>query len=76
MALSDQHRAAVRDAIQNASAAKQVIELLDVAEADAGSLTLTLASGGNLIITNLPTSDPSEAGALYNSSGTIKISSG
>jgi hypothetical protein len=31
-------------------------------------------SGNNIILTNLPTSDPGVAGALYNSSGTIKIS--
>jgi hypothetical protein len=30
----------------------------------------------NLKITNLPTSDPSVAGALFNDSGTLKISSG
>lgn len=30
----------------------------------------------NLKITDLPTSDPSEAGALYNDGGTLKVSSG
>ena len=40
----------------------------------AGSITLN--AGGNITLTSLPTSDPGSAGALYNSSGTIKISSG
>ena len=40
----------------------------------AGSITLNAA--GNITFTGLPTSDPSSAGALYNSSGTLKISDG
>lgn len=32
--------------------------------------------GGNVKILNMPTSDPNEAGALWNSSGFVKISAG
>lgn len=47
----------------------------------AGSITLSCApqgsgTGGNIILTNLPTTDPNIEGALYNSNGTLKISSG
>ena len=38
-----------------------------------GSLTI---SGSSVIVTNLPTSDPSSAGQLYNDGGTLKISAG
>ena len=31
---------------------------------------------GNVIIVSLPTSDPHVVGALYNSSGTLKVSAG
>ena len=41
-----------------------------------GSLTITIASGKNLIITSLPTSDPSVAGALWSDSLTVKVSAG
>lgn len=41
-----------------------------------GSLTITLWSGKNLIITSLPTTDPQVAGALWNSSATVKVSTG
>ena len=46
----------------------------------AGSITLScapqgLGTGGNIILTNLPTTDPNKEGALYNSNGTLKISS-
>ena len=37
---------------------------------------ITLDASGNIILTGLPTSDPGTDGALYNSSGTIKISAG
>jgi len=39
-----------------------------------GSITFDVKN--HIIMTGLPTSDPGSAGALYNSSGTIKISSG
>jgi hypothetical protein len=35
----------------------------------------TLA-GTSIVLSNLPTSDPAVAGALYNDSGTVKISAG
>ena len=38
--------------------------------------SITLSAGGNITLTGLPSSDPGSAGALYNASGTIKISSG
>ena len=38
--------------------------------------SITLSAGGNIVLTGLPITDPGSAGALYNSSGTIKISSG
>ena len=34
------------------------------------------ASGGTVILSNLPTSDPNNAGQLWNDSGTLKISAG
>ena len=34
------------------------------------------ASGGTVLLTNLPTSDPNNAGQLWNDSGTLKISAG
>lgn len=40
-----------------------------------GSDTVTI-NGENLIILSLPTSDPSVAGALWNDSGTLKVSAG
>jgi len=48
--------------------------------ADAMAITstaggITLSAGGNITFTGLPTADPSSAGALWNASGTIKISS-
>ena len=36
----------------------------------------TLSSGSPLNLTNLPTSDPSIAGAVWNDGGTLKVSSG
>ena len=47
----------------------------------AGGITLSCTpqgsgTSGNIILTNLPTTDPNIDGALYNSSGTLKISSG
>ena len=38
--------------------------------------SITLSAGGNITLTGLPSGDPGSAGALYNASGTIKISSG
>lgn len=40
----------------------------------AGDINLILEAGGQIVTTNLPTSDPSVSGALYSDSGTIKIS--
>ena len=42
----------------------------------AGGITLIVGVGGNITLTGLPSTDPGSAGALYNSSGTIKISNG
>ncbi len=41
-----------------------------------GSITITTLTAGTINVSAMPTSDPSVAGALYNDSGTIKISSG
>ena len=41
-----------------------------------GSLTITIASGKNLIITSLPTSDPSVAGALWANNNVVTVSAG
>jgi hypothetical protein len=38
--------------------------------------SITLSASGNITLTGLPTSDPGSEGALYNDSGTIKISAG
>ena len=53
----------------------------DTAGASNGRLIITLQTGGDdedgqIIVVNLPTSDPSIAGALYSNSGTIMISAG
>ncbi|MDB4339640.1 hypothetical protein OAA08_00990 [bacterium] len=40
----------------------------------AGSKATGGGSNGNILMTNLPTSDPSVTGALWNDSGTLKIS--
>ena len=37
---------------------------------------ITLNTGAHITLTGLPSTDPGLAGALYNSNGTIKISSG
>jgi hypothetical protein len=37
-------------------------------------LNITIGSGSNLIMTNLPTSDPGISGALWNNSGVLSIS--
>lgn len=54
-------------------------ESLDVADGGAINLgadvSLTV-DGTNVIITGLPTSDPSVAGALYSDSGVLTISAG
>jgi hypothetical protein len=49
--------------------------------ADGGSLELganvaLTVSGTNVVITGLPTSDPSVAGALYSDSGVLTLSAG
>jgi hypothetical protein len=41
-----------------------------------GSLTITIGAGKNLIITSLPTSDPSVAGALWSDNGVVTVSAG
>lgn len=41
-----------------------------------GDVTITCDAGGNIIFTGLPTSDPSVAGALWNSTGTLTVSAG
>ena len=41
---------------------------------DAGQISIN--ANGNLVITNLPTSDPLNAGELWNDSGTMKVSAG
>lgn len=40
-----------------------------------GSITLT-ASGTNLVIAGLPTSDPAVAGALWSNAGVVTVSAG
>lgn len=40
------------------------------------ALTINAGLGSAIKLTNLPTADPSVAGALYNSSGTVKVSAG
>lgn len=44
-------------------------------EAGATDITFTV-SGANVIVANLPTADPTVAGALWNDTGTLKISTG
>lgn len=41
-----------------------------------GTAVFTVAADGKVIVTGLPTSDPAVAGALWNSTGTVKISAG
>ena len=51
---------------------------LDVADGGAinlGSVVLTV-DGANVVITGLPTSDPSVAGALWSDTGVLTISAG
>lgn len=51
---------------------------LDIADGGSvvlGSVTLTVA-GTNVIITGLPTSDPSVTGALYSDSNVLTLSTG
>ena len=51
---------------------------LDVADGGAvvlGSITFTV-NGTNVIITGLPTSDPSVAGALYTNTNVLTLSAG
>jgi hypothetical protein len=41
-----------------------------------GGVAVTCDADGNIIFTGLPTSDPSVAGALWNSTGTLTVSAG
>jgi len=41
-----------------------------------GGVALTCNAAGNLIATGLPTADPGVVGALWNSSGTLRVSAG
>ena len=41
-----------------------------------GSEAMRIDSSGRVIVTNMPTSDPAIAGALWSDSGTVKISAG
>lgn len=53
-------------------------ESLNVADGGAialGDIVLTV-SGANVVITGLPTSDPSVAGALFSDSGVLTVSAG
>lgn len=40
-----------------------------------GGVTFT-ASGSNIVVTGLPTSDPAVAGALWSNSGVVTVSAG
>jgi hypothetical protein len=41
-----------------------------------GDVTITCDADGNLIFTGLPAADPTVAGALYTSTGALKVSAG
>ena len=41
-----------------------------------GGVVISCDASGNVIFTGLPTSDPSVAGALWNSTGTLTVSAG
>lgn len=65
------------------TAGSEKIKLINTSGTDTNAIeivssagSITLNAGGNITLTGLPTSDPGSAGALYNGSGTIKISSG
>ena len=65
------------------TAGSEKIKLINTSGTDTNAIeivssagSITLSASGNITLTGLPTSDPGSAGALYNSSGTIKISSG
>lgn len=65
------------------TAGLEKISLINSAGTDTDSIKIESANGSitldvknNIIMSGLPTGDPGSAGALYNSSGTIKISSG
>ena len=64
------------------TAGSEKIKLINTSGTDTNAIeivssagSITLSAGGNITLTGLPTSDPGSACALYNSSGTIKISS-
>jgi hypothetical protein len=40
------------------------------------AVDLTLSASGNIIMSGLPTSDPTVAGALWNNSGVLTVSAG
>lgn len=49
-------------------------EITAITVSDAGVVTINAAN--NVIISNLPTADPVNAGELWNDSGTLKVSAG
>ena len=49
---------------------------IDGSEPKVGDLVKRFVSSGTVILSNLPTSDPTNAGQLWNDSGTLKISAG
>ena len=56
--------------------AQGIVALGDGANANGGTRVIIDDVAHLIKLTNLPTSDPAVAGALYNSSGTVKISAG
>lgn len=48
----------------------------DSALIGAGTVLLEVREDGSLYAPNLPTSDPAEAGVIWNDSGTLKVSAG
>ncbi|TDH35715.1 hypothetical protein E2A64_10285 [Pseudohoeflea suaedae] len=41
-----------------------------------GDTTFTIDADGDIVVTGIPTADPSKAGALYSNSGVLTISAG
>jgi len=52
-----------------------VLEAGGIIQVGEGTVKLT-TDGTNLIVTGLPSSDPSVAGALYTATGAVKVSAG
>lgn len=50
------------------------VEITQITVSDEGVITINAT--GNVVMTNLPTSDPVNAGELWNDSGTLKVSAG